>query len=306
MATSVEPRLAQGTVIAGKWNQHRYRIERLLGEGANGRVYLVERDRTWYAFKVGSDAVDLQSEVNVLKSLALRQRSEEKFLVDVDDYTGADGLEHPFYVMRYVRGASLSDYLNREGADWFPLVGFHLLNKLAALHGSGWVFGDLKLENVLVGDYGRAQLVDYGGVSEIGKSVRQFTEIYDRGYWSAGSRTADPQYDLFSYAVLCVQLFEGRRLGELTRTILPQNRVSEELMKLIQGNPALKPFAGWLRKALQGAHADSRQAAAAWQRLAHRPGKRRRSAAPRWMRRLLVVSALLFAVSMIWLIRTGL
>ncbi|MFS0725051.1 serine/threonine protein kinase [Paenibacillus sp. 1P07SE] len=306
MATSVEPKLARDTVITGKWKQNRYRIERLLGEGANGRVYLVERGGAWYAFKVGSDAVDLQSEVNVLKSLAQHQRGEEVFLVDVDDYRGKDGKEHPFYVMRYVRGLSLLDYLNREGTEWFPLVGFHLLNKLAGLHASGWVFGDLKLENVLVGDYGRAQLVDYGGVSAIGKSVRQFTEIYDRGYWSAGSRTADPQYDLFSYAVLCIQLFESKRLAELTRTLLPQNRVPEELMKLTQDQPALKPFAGWLRKALHGGYADTREAAAAWQRLAHRPGSRRRSAAPRWMRRLLLVSALLFAASMIWLIRTGL
>lgn len=306
MATSVEPRLANGTIIVGKWKGHRYRIERLLGEGANGRVYLVERDRVRYAFKVGSDAVDLQSEVNVLQSLALRQQGEESFLVDVDDYVGEDGLEHPFYVMRYVRGLMLADYLHKEGAEWFPLVGFHLLGKLAGLHASGWVFGDLKLENVLVGDYGRAQLVDYGGVTAIGKSVRQFTEIYDRGYWSAGSRTADPQYDLFSYAVLCVQLFEGKRLAELTRTLLPQNRVAEELMKLMQSNASLRPYAGWLRKALQGGHADSREAAAAWQRLAHRPGRRRRAASPRWMRRLLLASAVLFAVSVIWLIRTGL
>ena len=47
------------------------------------------------------------------------------------------------------------------------------------------------MENVIVADYGHVELVDYGGVTAVGKSIRQFTEIYDRGYWNAGSRAAD-------------------------------------------------------------------------------------------------------------------
>ena len=74
----------------------------------------------------------------------------------------------------------------------------------------------------LVADYGRPELVDYGGATAFGKGVRQFTEIYDRGYWNAGSRTADAGYDLFSFAVLCIQLHEGRRLAQLSAGLLPQ------------------------------------------------------------------------------------
>jgi len=305
VTTSFELRLAPGTVLTGKWKQGRYRIERLLGEGANGKVYLVEHNRALYALKVGQDAVDLQSEINVLKNMALQKKSEP-FLVAVDDFAHAGGKDYPFYVMRYVRGMPLHEYLHREGGDWFALIGFHLLKKLAALHEAGWVFGDLKQENVLVGEYGRVELVDYGGVTARGKSVRQFTEVYDRGYWNAGSRTAEGAYDLFSFAVLCIHQFEAKQLVHLTQTLLPQNRQVEELLKLAEGNSALKPFAGWLAKALRGGFANAREGAAAWQRLLYGSGVRmRKRSSTRWMTGLFAGSMALLAATIVWMVTEG-
>ncbi|RXZ79294.1 serine/threonine protein kinase [Paenibacillaceae bacterium] len=307
MTTSFDPGIARGTVITGKWKRRRYLVERMLGEGANGKVYLVERDRVRYALKVSADVVDLQSEINVLQSLADQRTSEERsFLVDVDDYCHPEGRDYPFYVMRYVRGIKMSEYLAKHGTDWFPLIGFHLLGRLASLHEAGWVFGDLKPENVLVGDYGKAQLVDFGGVTELGKSVRQFTEIYDRGYWTAGSRSADAQYDIFSFAVLIIQLFESRRIAQLTATLLPQNRVAEELMKIARQSAPLQPLQSWLRKALGGGFVNARDAAASWQKTL-RPvaARRRHPPSPRWMKRMFVISAMMLATTVIWFIWTN-
>lgn len=306
VTTSFELKLTPGTVLTGKWKQGRYRIERLLGEGANGKVFLVEHQRAMYALKVGQDAVDLQSEINVLKNMALQKRKSEPFLVAVDDFTHDGGKDYPFYVMRYVRGNPLHEYLHKEGADWFPLIGFHLLKKLASLHEAGWVFGDLKQENVLVGEYGRVELVDYGGVTAKGKSVRQFTEVYDRGYWNAGSRSAEGAYDLFSFAVLCIHLFEGKQLLHMTQTLLPQNRQVDELHKLAEGNRALKPFAGWLLKAMRGGFGDAREGAAAWQRLMYSSGVRmKRSRTTRWMTGLFAGSMALLAATIVWMVTEG-
>lgn len=293
-------------VLTGKWKQGRYQVVRLLGEGANGQVYLVEHRRRWYALKIGRDAVDIQSEINVLKNIRLRKAGSEPFLVAVDDYSDPAGQDYPFYVMRYVRGMPLHHFMEKEGADWFPLIGFHLLGKLAALHEAGWAFGDLKRENVLVGEYGRVELVDYGGVTASGRSVRQFTEVYDRGYWNAGSRIADGTYDLFSFGVLCVHLFESRRLLHLTQTLLPQNRLADELMKLVEGNSTLKPFAGWLNKAFNGGYANAREGAGAWQRLMHGPGVRmKRPVAPRWMTGLFAGSMAVLAATIAWMMAEG-
>ncbi|RJE83584.1 serine/threonine protein kinase [Paenibacillus sp. 1011MAR3C5] len=305
MTTSFKLELRRGSVVIGKWRQGKYRVERLLGEGANGKVYLVQKDRDWYALKVGADAVDLQSEVNVLKSLAQQKgQGMEPFLFDVDDLYGPGGKEYPFYVMRYVRGTTLASYLKEQGAEWFPLVGLNLLSKLGRLHRSGWVFGDLKVENVMVADYGHVELVDFGGVTAAGKSIRQFTEIYDRGYWNSGSRAADPKYDLFSYSVLCIQLHDPKRLHQLTRELLPQNRSTVELMATAEGCAALKPVAGWLRKALQGEFRDADEGAAAWRLLMHRKETRRSTAMPGWLKGLVATSGILLAASIfVWLLR---
>ncbi|MFF2094397.1 serine/threonine protein kinase [Paenibacillus sp. NPDC058174] len=319
MTTSFKINLRRGMAVTGKWKRNRYQVERLLGEGANGKVYLVQRDRSWYAMKVGADAVDLQSEINVLQALAKQEKpggrsrqdtlpggaNGEPFLIDVDDLYGPDGREYSFYIMRYVRGVTLSEYLSQNGKEWFPLVGLNLLNKLAALHSKGWVFGDLKVENVLVADYGYVELVDYGGATAAGRGIRQFTEIYDRGYWNAGSRSADAKYDLFSFGVLCLQLLEPKKLQQLTAG-LPQNRSIEELLQLSKENETLKPVSEWLHRALTGDFWDAAEGAEAWRLLMHRRQLRRRSDTPGWLKGLAAVSAVLLGVSVYWLIRGGL
>lgn len=304
MTTSFKVDLRRGMVVTGKWKQGRYRIERLLGEGANGKVYLVQRDRNWFALKVGSDAIDLQSEINVLQSIASqKQQGQEPFLFDVDDLYGSDGREYPFYIMRYVLGTTLSVYLKQQGSEWFPLVGLNLLVKLSRLHQAGWVFGDLKVENVLVGDYGHVELVDFGGVTAAGKGIRQFTEIYDRGYWNGGTRSADAKYDLFSFGVLCIQLHEEKKLHQLTLEMLPQNRSAAELMQIVHNSPKLKPIAGWLNKAFAGQFADAGEGAAAWRMLMHRSDTHRSARIPAWLKGLAVASAILLATSVYWLLR---
>ena len=89
----------------------------------------------------------------------------------------------------------------------------HLLKKLTYLHANGFVFGDIKMENILVSDYGAVELIDFGGVTQKGRAVKQFTEIYDRGYWGAGTSIADEAYDIFAFAILFMQLSDNPMIG---------------------------------------------------------------------------------------------
>ncbi|WP_028560709.1 serine/threonine protein kinase [Paenibacillus pinihumi] len=300
MTTSFDLRLARGTILYGKWHGGRYEVQRLLGEGANGKVFLVSHRGRSYALKVGADAADLQSEINVLRAITdTKSRSGEPFLVHVDDFTHYPGRDYCFYVMQYIQGSSMTEYLQREGSEWYSLLGVHLLRQLAELHQEGWVFGDLKLDNVLVSQYGRAHLIDYGGVTAIGKSVRQFTELYDRGYWSAGSRRADPAYDLFSLAVLLIQVMEDRRLAQLLKS---RDRSVNALLALVKESVTLAPFGEWFGKALSGGFNSAREASAAWQsRYRTRSSARqRKKSGSRWLFRAFAVSVLMLAATAIW------
>ncbi|CAM3960911.1 serine/threonine protein kinase [Cohnella lubricantis] len=294
-----EIRLPPGTVLAGKWNGKRYQLEKLLGAGANGQVYLAFSGRSVYALKIGTDAADLQAEANVLASLDKRERRRGRppFLLDVDD-AAAEGHELSFYVMQYVPGMSVRSYLREHGEDWLGVIGYRLLRRLAELHEAGWVFGDVKNDNVLVSGYGRVALVDYGGMTVPGRSVRQFTEIYDRGYWGAGSRTADPAYDWFAVAVLWIHVMDSERLIRLTRTLLPQNRHPRELLELVRTNASLRPMAPWMERAFFGRFSDSEEACEAWSsNVRQASGARARAdrghGVPGWMAGLFVLSAAL-------------
>jgi serine/threonine protein kinase len=284
--------LPPGTEIQGKWNGNRYRLERLLGLGANGQVYLASSSkRPNCAVKIGLEAAELQGEANILATLDQAEQDRAPFLLDVDD-TVLEGKEVPFYIMRYIPGSPVKSYLRQKGSHWVGVIGYRLLERLAQLHDAGWVFGDIKSDNVLVSEYGRVELVDYGGMSAIGRSVRQFTEVYDRGYWLAGSRMADPAYDCFAVAILWLHALDGKRLMQLTRTLLPQNRHPRELMKLVRTNTQLQPLEPWIEKALSGQFENTFEASRYWRetvRAAQQP-KPASDRVPVWMAGLFAAS----------------
>jgi len=291
--------LPPGTVVSGKWNGKTYKLQRLLGTGSNGQVYLASCGRSVCAIKFGSEAAELQGEANVLASLdrARKGRGKAPFLLDVDD-CAMDGRHVPFYVMRYVPGTPLKDYLRRQGHERIGIIGCRLLEQLAELHEAGWVFADLKSDNILVSRFGRVELVDYGGVTAIGRSVRQFTEIYDRGYWSAGPRTADPAYDWFAFGILWLHALDGNRLLYLAQTRLPQVRSVEDLLKLVRTHARLRPLEPWMEKAFRGAFRDTRDALYQW-KLAHWKARRAGGAdISRWVAGMLALSA---AAGLSWL-----
>ena len=276
----------------------------MLGKGANGRVYLVQRPgRTErYALKMGYDTLDLQSEINVLNTL--KEQMSVQYLVEADDHQDISG-EVPFYVMRYIEGSQLQRFIRSRGREWLGLVGLKLLEKLTVLHRSGYIFGDLKPENVMVSAYGQVELIDYGGVSAVGRSVKQFTEWYDRGYWNAGSRTGDEAYDLFSFAVMCIQLLDEESLKAASAQ-LPQVRSAADLQVALRKSPQLRPYAGWLSRALAGGFADSREALNHWKASMYSPSMwdGGQGKTPRWLKNSFVMSLVILGCAVYLFLRT--
>jgi serine/threonine protein kinase len=299
VTTSFEANLTTGSMVKGKWNQHLYRIERSLGEGENGKVYLVKKGSAFFAMKLGFDTVDHQSEVNVLKQLMKSESPFNRFLIDVDDYYSG-GKAYPFYVMKYIKGSKMTDFIQTQGEQWLGLLGLHLLKKLTYLHKSGFVFGDIKMENILVGSYADVELIDFGVVTQKGRAVKQFTEIYDRGYWGAGTRIADESYDLFAFVILFMQLSD--QSGDwFSKHLLPQNRTLDLLKEKLQHEPnrELQVYVPFLKKALEGEFTSSIQAYGAWKALFYKRGhpthsKSTKGNAQVWIQAGFIVSVILF------------
>lgn len=245
-------------------------IQRVLGNGTNGTVYLVSAlaNGNLYALKMGAYNRTLQAEIKLLFSLHKHWKETgknqvDRYLYDADDYE-EDGLIIPFYVMKYVKGQTLSNFLRSKGSEYIGKVGLGVLEILRDLHEADWVFGDLKAEHVIITDEGQVELIDYGGASQAGRSLHQFTEWYDRKFWKAGSRTGDYAYDLFAFAVMCIKLFNEPGLQKVISTQLPQIRSSADLVTLVDQTPGLTLYADWLKRALRGEFDSTAEAYHAW------------------------------------------
>jgi len=247
--------LKKGTIIKGKWHLKSYEIKGKLGEGAIGSVYLCQANGKIAALKISEKQTSMTMEVNVLKALKqVRGNRLGPVLLDVDDWVAPNGVIYSFYVMEYIKGESMERFIRTNGAVWIGPLLLQLIENLEGLHNAGWVFGDLKPDNLIVSvSPPKVRLVDVGGTTQIGRSIKEYTEFYDRGYWGMGSRRAEPSYDLFSLAMVFLQIYYPHRFKR------PESSGGKFLSRKIDQVKELRPYAGLFKKAIAGRYNTSGQ-----------------------------------------------
>jgi tetratricopeptide (TPR) repeat protein len=145
-----------------------YVLERQLGEGGMGAVYLARREMDGFAMPV---AIKLIRWAAFSESVARRFRMERQILARlhhpnipllVDGGVTVEGL--PYLVTEYVEGQPLDGYLRshplglRARLDLF----LEICSAVAEAHRNLIVHGDLKPSNVLVTPDGHVKLLDFG------------------------------------------------------------------------------------------------------------------------------------------------
>lgn len=244
--------IAPGTVVQGVWRKNKYDVIRRIGEGIVGSVYLVQHRGKLFALKISKQSHSITMETNVLESLQKVQgHFLGPFLLDVDDWRSPNGKVFSFYVMEYVQGESLASFLKNHGSDWLGVFLLQLLDQLQKLHEQGYIFGDLKIEHVIVElSPPTVRFIDFGGVTKRGRAIKEFTEFYDRAYWRLGTRKAEPSYDLFALVMIFIHLFHPQQFqrGKHPKQML--------LMKLKETR-GLHPFTDVFKKALLGRYPTS-------------------------------------------------
>ena len=192
-----EPR-ATGTPARVEQTIGNYRIERLLGTGGMGVVYLAEH------VTLGRKAVIkfVQERLSMTDEFAARFFIEAKTaasirhpgIVDVFDY-GHDERGRGYIVMEYLDGESLRARMRRESPLSVSLavtLGTQIASALAAAHEAGIIHRDLKPDNVfLVRDPDsphrvRAKVLDFG--------LAKLAEPDDRGWTRTGNFVGTPLY----------------------------------------------------------------------------------------------------------------
>lgn len=248
--------LKRGTIIQGKWHKHRYVVGTVLGAGAIGTVYLCRRKNNgdYVALKISDQKLAMTTEVKVLQSLQKVQDTHlGPCLLDVDDWEAPNGKKYAYYVMEYIRGVDLRTFIRKHGSRYIGIFLLQMLEQLDKLHQAGWVFGDLKNDNIIVTLNPRTvRFVDVGGTTKMGRSIKEYTNFHDRAYWHLGKRVAEPSYDLFALVMVILAIYYPKTFQRTNH--------SRELIKrkMLQIAP-LKPYYSCLLKAIDGKYRTARE-----------------------------------------------
>jgi serine/threonine protein kinase len=255
----VDAMMPQGTKVVGKWTNTVLYVEQHLGSGANGQVYLVRSPAGRAAMKVCPSSSDIAMEWGLLEKLSARSSVFPKPMF-IDDCAP----DLYFYVMEWIAGEPFHRAAKNLSPTQFHDVVGALLAGFAELHATGHGFCDIKPENILVSATTPPSIrfVDVGGVTQFGRSVRQYTPFYDRGFWGLGSRKADASYDLCGVALAV--LFTSVQPPDVLLGKSPEQR-KEWLWKALRKFPSAS-YVPLIQRVLRGEVLDALQFQREWAR----------------------------------------
>lgn len=226
--------------------QDRYELERKLGQGGMGAVYLANDRRlstVRWAVKELSDALmsdpaeRRQAAENFRHEAELLARLNHPNLPRVTDHFTQDGKS--YLVMELVEGETLQTYMQREGLprplpevlDWAE----QLCAVLSYLHNQHppIIFRDLKPANVMLTPSGQLKLIDFGIARLFKPGQAHDTQAFGTVGYSApeqyGRGQTDQRSDVFSLAVLLHQLLTGYDPTNTPFRIPPAAQLNPEL-----------------------------------------------------------------------------
>lgn len=174
----------------------RYRIEKVLGEGGMGKVFLAEDIKTEQkvAVKIIKDQNQWEREREILKKL--------KDIKGVPKLFFAGREEEDFIVMEYIPGVSMKKYIENRGKlqnKNMILWMMKVCKVLEKIHKKGIIHMDLKPGNIILHPSGEIYLIDFGVSLKEGEMLTGYgTKIYAPKQQAQAGRKATFLMDIYS------------------------------------------------------------------------------------------------------------
>ena len=234
------------------FKDRRYMVKRLLGEGANKRVYLVQDtllDREVAFALIKNEGLDETGRKRILREArAMASLGDHSNIVQLHDF-GEEGGQ-PYMVLPLIIGGDVEGLLwkapdNRLPPEQAMKIAADVCRGLEFAHSRGIVHRDLKPGNVWLTGDGIAQIGDFGLAVVVDRSritqgqVIMGTLAYMSPEQAMGSDVG-PRNDLYSLGCMLFQMVVGRTpfLGDD-----PQNMIGQHL-----NTPPVSPR--WLNPAV--------------------------------------------------------
>ncbi len=204
-----------GTVLSG-----RYRLEAKLGSGGMSTVYLARDETLDRSVAVKVMHREMSEQEDQLQRFRQEARAVAKLthpnVVAVID-AGEDG-GYPYIVFEYVKGETLKQRIGRVGAlDTQEAIAYaiEVARGLSVAHSRKMVHRDIKPQNVLIDEEGRAKLTDFGisrqleqdGVTATGRVLGTTDYVAPE---QAMGKGVDPRSDIYSLGVVLYEMLVGQ------------------------------------------------------------------------------------------------
>ena len=193
----------------------RFQIQRALGRGAQGVVYLAYDPHLQRHVAIKSLKVDSRS-VERAQRLLEEARTMSK-LAHPNIIKVLDAIEHAgnhYLVLEFVEGATVADMLRSKGCfDKFEAarIAIQILDGLAEAHSKNIIHCDIKPSNIMLDKQGVARLMDFGIASASG-SVR--SEAAGTPQYMApeylDNDAAGAAGDIFSLSLVLYEMLTGK------------------------------------------------------------------------------------------------
>lgn len=204
-----EDLLSTGTLVEG------FRVLRLLGEGASGRVYLAQDlalGRHVALKLLRAELLGAPGAERMLEEARTTARFSHPHIVTVHAAGVFNG--QPYLALEYLEGETLRERLARERLSPGEVlrIGRAIADALAEAHRHDIIHADLKPENVFLPRDGRLRVVDFGLARHAGTSSQAAsgTPAYMSPERWRGAPPS-PAMDVWSLGVILHELLEGRR-----------------------------------------------------------------------------------------------
>ena len=201
----------------------RYRVERVLGRGAMGVIYLAHDpviDRKVAIKLIRADLIDGQEHDDYIARFLREARAAGRCMhgniVAIYDFAIHEG--NPFLAMEFIEGANLADVLRQRGRfapEAAVAVILQVLDALGCAHAIGVVHRDVKPANILLLPGDRVKMTDFG-IARLESSdlTQDGAMIGTPSYMSpeqCRGEKVDARSDLFSAGAVLYELLSGTR-----------------------------------------------------------------------------------------------
>ena len=194
----------------------KYRIERRLGQGGMGTVYLARDSRigrhvALKLLRVDDDETRMRFEAEAQSAGRLKHPN----IVTIYDYGDVEGF--PFIVMEYVEGSTLASMIAQERLPIVRRLALieQVCRGLAYAHRAGIVHRDIKPSNLMVDENGVIKLLDFGIARNVERGLTRTGRVLGTASYMSPEQVrgepVDHRCDVFSVGVVLYEVLTGRR-----------------------------------------------------------------------------------------------